>query len=310
MKIAIVGAGGVGGYFGGKIALAGFDTTFIARGEHYRAIKNKGLYVKSINGDFAINPAQVTDDINDIKDADLVILGIKAWQVSNMAKTLSGIIDDHATVLPLQNGVLAYDELSAILGKKRVINGLCRIFSKIEAPGIIVHPGIDPAIIFGETDNVKSQRALDILDIFQKSGIKSRIADNIQTELWKKFINICVSGLLAVTRSTYGQIRELKETRNLMEELFEEVYAIAYKLDIPIESDFIGKTMAFIDTFDYEATSSLTRDIWDGKPSELEYQNGTVVRFGEKYGIKTPVNRFIYQCLLPQETRARKTQDL
>ena len=144
-----------------------------------------------------------------------------------------------------------------------------------------------------------------IRELLEQSGIKSRIADDIQAELWKKFINICASGLLAVTRSTYGEIRELKETRDLMTELFEEIYAISRIAGIHIEHDFIDKTIAFIDTFPYDSTSSLTRDVWEGKPSELEYQNGTVVRLGEKYGVKTPVNRFIYNCILPMERKAR-----
>jgi 2-dehydropantoate 2-reductase len=230
---------------------------------------------------------------------------VKAWQVMDVAKELRRTLNPDAAILPLQNGVLAIDDISAELGKSHVIGGLCRIMSKIESPGIISHQGIEPTIIFGEMNNVKSERILAIKEILDNSGINSRIAEDIQAELWKKFINICVSGLLAVTRSTYGEIRELKETRDLMIELCEEIYTLSQRIDIHIEHEFVAKTVAFIDSFPYNSTSSLTRDVWEGKPSEIEYQNGTVVRLGEKYGLKTPVNRFIYNCILPMERRAR-----
>lgn len=309
MRIAVVGTGGVGGYFGGKIAHAGYDVTFIARGEHLNAIRRNGLRIKSINGDFTVNQVNATDDLSCVGNTDLLILGVKAWQVTEVARDLRRFIKAGATVLPLQNGVLAAEELSAELNPSQIIGGLCRIFSKIESPGIISHLGIDPAILFGELDNKGSDRLIRLKEVFDKAGIKSRIADNIQAELWKKFINICVSGLLAVTRSTYGEVREIKETRDLMIELFEEIYRLSQKMGIAIEHEFVAKTVAFVDSFPYDATSSLTRDVWEGKPSEIEYQNGTVVRLGEQYGIKTPVNRFIYHCILPMEKRARKVND-
>jgi 2-dehydropantoate 2-reductase len=200
---------------------------------------------------------------------------------------------------------MAAGELSSELGSSYVIGGLCRIISRIEAPGVINHSGIEPAILFGELDNRKSDRILKLKEIFDTSLIHNRIAGDIQAELWKKFINICVSGLLAVTRSTYGEVRELKETRTMMTELCEEVYRLSQKMGIAIDHEFVGKTIAYIDSFPYDSTSSLTRDVLEGKPSEIEYQNGTVVRLGEKYGVDTPVNRYVYNCILPMEIRAR-----
>lgn len=305
MKIAVVGTGGVGGYFGGRMAHAGYDVTFMARGEHMKAIRKNGLKVNSIKGDFLVYPAKVTDKISDITNADWIILGVKAWQVMDVAKEFKKSLKTGATILPLQNGVLAAEELSAELGRDHVIGGLCRIISKIDAPGVICHLGIEPAILFGELDNASSDRILALREILDKSGIKTTIAKDIQAEIWKKFINICVSGLLAITRSTYGEVRELKETRDLMIELFEEIYAVSQKIGIHIDHEFVGKTIDFVDSFPYDSTSSLTRDVWEGKPSEIEYQNGTVVRLGEKHGVNTPVNRFIYNCILPMERRAR-----
>jgi len=306
MEIAIIGAGGVGGYYGAKMANAGYNVLFVARGEHLKAIRTNGIQIKSILGDFSVNPARVTDKISDLGEADFILLGMKAWQVTEVAMELRGVIRTDATILPLQNGVMAFDELALELGSDHVINGLCRIFSKIESPGVISHLGFDPVIIFGEADNKVTDRIKTLKEIFDQSHIKSRIAEDIQSELWKKFINICASGLLAVTRSTYGEIREIKETRQMMQSLFEEIYALSQEMGICVESNFVSRTMSFVDTFAYDATSSLTRDVWEGKPSEIEYQNGTVVRLGQQYGVHTPINKFIYECIMPMEKRARK----
>jgi 2-dehydropantoate 2-reductase len=212
----------------------------------------------------------------------------------------------NTVVLPLQNGVLAADELKEKIDPKHVIGGLCRIISKIEGPGVINHMGVTPLIMFGELDNSVTERIQNIREVFQKSGFDGRIATDIQAELWKKFISICVSGLLAVTKSTYGEVRELKETRQLMIDLLQEIYQLSQKIGIKIESDFMEKTVSYIDSFSHGMTSSLARDVWAGKPSEIEYQNGTVVRLGLQYGVDTPINRFIYSCILPMEMKARK----
>lgn len=306
MKVAIIGTGGVGGYFGGKIAKAGFDVTFLARGKQLEALQNNGLTVKSILGDFHVDSVQATDSISSIGKCDLVILCSKAWQLKEVLIDLKSILNDDSVILPLQNGVVAADELETVINKNNIIGGLCRIFSQIESPGVISHFGINPIIIFGEIDNSKSDRILRIKEMFDKSGIDSRISDNIISELWKKFIGICVSGLLAVAKSTYGEIRELPETRQMMIDLMNEVYSLSQKIGIQIESDFVDKSVLAIDMFPYETTSSLTRDVWEGKPSEIEYQNGTVVRLAEKHNIEVPVNRFVYNCILPMEIKARK----
>lgn len=305
MKILIAGTGGVGGYFGGRLANAGHDVTFIARGAHKEAMEKEGLEVKSINGDFAVKPVKVTDKISESDTPDLVVISVKAWQVKDIAKKLKPVIAEHTMVLPLQNGVLASDELKEILPAHNVLSGLCRIISKIDGPGKINHLAVDPTIVFGECDNSKSRRVLGLEKTFNESGFKGRVAQDIQADLWRKFISICVSGFLGVTRATYGEVREQKETRQMMRDLFEEIVSLAHTLKINIEADFVDKTMAFIDTFPYDSTSSLTRDVWEGKPSELEYQNGTVVKLAEKAGVDVPINRFVYYALLLMEKRAR-----
>ncbi len=305
MKIAIIGAGGVGGYFGGRIANSGHMVTFVSRGEHFKAIRENGLKVLSISGDFIIDKVKVTDEIKNVGKVDLVLLAVKAWQVKEVAKQIKDIADDHTTVMPLQNGIMAAQELAVHLDKKNIIGGLCRIISKIEAPGIIRHFGVEPFIAFGELDNQKTDRTAKIKELFDNVGITSLIADDINEELWNKFMAICVSGLLAVTRSTYGTVRELKETRKMMNDLLGEIYEISFGEKIRLDNKIVEKTMLLIDSYPYESTSSLTRDVMAGRPSEIEYQNGTVVKLGEKYNINVPVNRYIYNCILPMELAAR-----
>jgi 2-dehydropantoate 2-reductase len=305
MKIAIIGAGGVGGYFGGKIANAGYDVTFVTRGEHLKAIREKGLKVKSIAGNFTVRKVKATAEIKNIGKVDLVLLGVKAWQVTDVARQLHGVMDDYTTVLPLQNGVMAAQELATQLDKKNIVGGLCRIISKIEAPGIIRHSGIEPFIAFGELDKQKTDRTAKIKELFDHAGIASQVADDIHVELWNKFMAICVSGLLAVTRSTYGTVRELKETRKMMHDLLAEIHEISFGEKIRLDNKIVEKTMRLIDSYPYDSTSSLTRDVMAGRPSEIEYQNGAVVKLGEKYNINVPVNRYIYSCILPMELAAR-----
>jgi len=307
MKIAVIGTGGVGGYFGGKLAHAGFDVTFLARGKHLEALKQNGLFVKSIAGDFHVKKVKTVEKTVKIGPSDLILLAVKAWQIKAIREELKSIIHPSTMLLPLQNGVVTAEELAEVVEKKHIVGGLCRIISKIEAPGVIHHFGVaSPIITFGERDNSNSERLQILKSIFDKAGIDSEISPDIEAELWKKFLMICVSGLLAVTRTTYGELREMKETRQLMFELFTEIYTLSLKMKIRIEPDFVEKTIKLIDKLPYDSTSSLTRDVWEGKPSEIEYQNGTVVRLGLEHNVETPVNRFVYHCIMPMEAKARK----
>ncbi len=306
MKIAIIGSGGVGGYFGAKLAQSGNDVTFLARGEHKNAMQTQGLKIKSIDGDFLLEQVNVTDQIKDIQKCDLVIIGLKAWQLKDIRNELKALIKDSNTmILPLQNGVMAAEELKEVIPEENVLGGLCRIISKIDGPGIINHVGVKPTIVFGEWDGAQSQRTVELKKVLEDAGIVAKISEDIEAELWKKFIAICVSALLALTKTTYGELREIKETRQMMFDLLEEIYTLSQKVGVNIAPDFVEKTVSFIDTFPYKSTSSLTRDVWEGKPSEIHYQNGTVVALAEKYGVEVPVNRFVYNCIIPMEMKAR-----
>lgn len=306
MKIAIIGTGGVGGYFGGRLAKAGHEVTFVARGEHLKAMQQKGLQVNSLQGDFMLDNVNATDTIESIGKVDLVMLCQKAWQVKDTAPQLNSLLHESTAVLTLQNGVTVGEELKAFIPANYIVSGLCKIISKIESPGVITHFGVEPTIIFGEQDNAITKRVKEIQAAFEQAQINSFISRDIQSDLWKKFISICISGLMAITKLSYGGVVAHTSTKQLLIELFTEIYTLALKIGVNLTPDYVEKTVQLMESFPYESTTSMARDIWAGKPSEIEYQNGAVVRLAEKYGVEVPVNRFIYYCILPMEEKARK----
>ncbi len=306
MNIVVIGAGGVGGYFGGRIAKAGYDVTFIARGKHMEAIKNKGLQVKSTKGNFIVHP-KATDNLYDIKNPDLIILGVKSWQVEEVAKQLKPIVTETTMVLPLQNGADNVDKLLSHLDAKNVIAGLCKIVSKVEAPGIINHFAFEPEIIFGENDNSKTKRINKVKSVFDDAGFKNKIPENIHRDIWRKFLFITmVSGIASLTRVVFGEMLKDKNIEKIILDSANEIKSVANTKGINISDDDIEFAMNMYKKSEYDTTASMQRDIMESKPSELENFNGYIVKQGKLLGIPTPTNTFIYECLLPQERLARK----
>lgn len=306
MRIAVVGVGGVGGYFGGRLAQAREDVVFIARGEHLRALQNQGLKVESIKGDFVIQPARATNDPASVGIVDVVLVGVKAWQVPEVARQMQPMVGPETIVVPLENGVEAPDQLAAVLGAQQVLGGLCRIVSFIAGPGQIRHAGMEPYVAFGELDNRPSERVERLRRAFERSGVQVAIPANIQVALWEKFLFIVsISGVGAVTRAPAGVIRSLPQTRHMLEQAIREALAVGQARGIPLAEETAAGIMALIDGAAADSTASMQRDIMNGRPSELEYQTGTLVRLGQEAGVATPVHSFIYQSLLPQERRAR-----
>lgn len=307
MKIVVYGIGGVGGYFGGKLANAGYNTTFIARGNHLKAIKENGLFVKSIYGDFHTAPSYATSDISEIKDPDLVILAIKTWQVEEIAQLLKPVIHNETIILPLQNGVNTPQKLLQTLPAQNILAGLCKIISFIEAPGKIWHKAFHPQVIFGELNNRKTARVQNLKNMFDNAGFDNFIPENIQLAQWQKFLFIAtISGIGALTRMDIGISRTDKGVRNLMEQTAQEIKTLANAKGIPLTNKDIQNTFTAIDKQAPNTTASMQRDIMEGRPSELEDFNGYIVRESEALGIAAPVNSFIYTCLNPMEKMARK----
>ncbi len=311
MKIAVFGSGAVGGYFGGRLAQAGNDVTFIARGGNLEAISANGLQVKSISGDFTVHPAKATSRPEEIGPVDIVLCCVKSWQVAEITGAIASLVGPQTVVIPLQNGVEAHTTLARVLGAEQVLPGLCRLISMIEAPGRIVHAGAEPYLAFGESDGRLSRRVKDLARVFAAAqGLSVDVPENILAALWKKFMLIAPwSGVGALTRSPIGVCRRLPETREMLLQSIREVCSVARADGAEIEASAVDETIDFIDRLPPEGTASMQRDVMEGRPSELNEQCGAVVRFGERTGVPTPVNRFIYYGLLPQERKARGKVD-
>lgn len=306
MNIVIYGTGGVGGYFGVRLAEAGNNVTFIARGKHLEAIQQNGLQLKSYLGDFLVKPAKATDNIAEVSDIDLILICVKTWQLKEVAEKIKTVLKENTVVISLLNGIENTEILCSIIEQKHVLSGLCKVVSKVEDYGIIHHMSYTPTIVFGEINNVKTKRALRIEQVFKNAKIKTILAANIQTEIWTKFLFIStISGIGALTRATLGEMITIPEIKNLMYAIAEEINAVAKAKGVHLQSDIIEKQFEIIENQPYNATSSLQRDVLEGKRSEIEAQNGTIVKMGKELGIQTPVNEFVYYCLLPQEKKAQ-----
>jgi 2-dehydropantoate 2-reductase len=306
MRIAIFGTGGAGGYFGAQLARAGEDVIFIARDRHLQAIRTQGLRVETSKGEIVIQPAQAADDPVQVGMVDSVIVGVKTWQIIDAARAMKPMIGPNTFVVPLQNGVEAPSQLAGVLGVDHVLGGLCGTMSWIVGPGHIRSIGEAHFIKFGELDKRPSKRAEQLRQAFERAGVKVEIPSDIHVSLWEKFLFVVsFGGVGAVTRAPIGVIRSLPETRRLLEECLHEIFAVARALQVALSDESIKKSMAFLDSLAPGGTTSLQRDIAEGKPSELEAWNGAVVRLGREVGVATPLHEFIYHSLLPLESQAR-----
>jgi 2-dehydropantoate 2-reductase len=307
MRFAIFGSGGVGGFFGGKLAQAGHDVTFIARGKHLVAVKENGLRVESIMGDFVIQHAIATDDPRQVGVVDVILVAVKAWDMSAAAEAMKPMVSEETVIIPLENGVDAPDQLSSAFGREHVLGGLCRISVFVREPGIIRHVGVPPFIAFGELDNHKTKRVESLKAIFSNlEGISVEAPEDIHKALWEKFVFIAaVSGVGALTRQPIGRFRVVPETRAMLVSALQEVVAVGRARGVALDENTAdGILTTIIDNAPEGTIASMQKDIMEGSRSELGAQNGAVVRMGKELGIPTPVNAFIYASLLPMELEA------
>lgn len=306
MRIAIFGVGGVGGYFGWRLAQAGEDVTFVARGESLRVLSDVGLRMDTPDGNSVVQPVNVVGDPKESGQVDAVILGVKAWQVPEAAEAIRPLIGPDTFVVPLQNGMEAPSHLLRVLGPEHVVGGLCRIVAMIAGPGHIRHVGLEPYVAFGELNKQLSKRCRNLQEAFFKAGVNCEIPADINAAMWEKFFFIAsYSGVAAVTRAPAGIIRSVPETRLMLETSMKEILDVARGHSIDLKGDIIVSTMAFLDSLATTSTASMQRDIMEGRPSELSEQVGAVMRLGQGVGVATPLNSAIYWSLLPQELRAR-----
>ncbi|MCP5180572.1 MAG: 2-dehydropantoate 2-reductase [Pseudomonadales bacterium] len=309
MRIAIYGVGGVGGYFGGRLAEAGEDVVFIARGEHLAAMRRDGLRIVSPAGDLVLDPVAVSDNPADAGVVDAVIVGVKAWQLREAGVAIRPMIGPETVVVPLQNGIDAADVLAQALGDGCVLGGTCGISAAIERPGCIRHAAVAPYIQFAPMQagapvpvNAEALRAA-----FDRArAVTAEIPADIQAALWQKFLGVAPAGAIgAITRAPMGLLYQDLRCRALVDQIKDEIHAVGQTLGVHWAPDAIERVSAVHATVPFSTTASMQRDIMDGRPSELDAQIGALIRLGEKLGVPTPVSRFVYDCLMPQEQRAR-----
>jgi 2-dehydropantoate 2-reductase len=307
MKIAIMGTGGVGGYYGGLLAKAGRDVTFIARGAHLQAIRKNGLQVKSVHGDFQVSKALATDKPADVGPVDLIIFATKTYQTDEAAKAIKPMVGKDTVVVPLQNGIDAADRIGQVVGMDHVLGGATWLSAAIEAPGVIGQYSEFRRITLGEFSGKTTARLTSIYDLLKETGATVEVSDNILKVLWTKFVFISsVSAMGSLTRVTFGEYRGVPEARAVLGEAISEVAAVARARGVKLDADILAKTQAFIDSSAPGIKPSMQRDVEAGKPSELESLIGVVVRMGAEKNVPTPVMRFAYAMLKPGELKAQQ----
>lgn len=307
MKILIAGSGGVGGYYGGLLAQSGNDVTFLARGEHLRAIRERGLQVKSVHGDFTVFPAQATDTPAEVGPVELILFCTKTYDTEHVAEALRPCVGADTAIISLQNGVDAAERIGAILGMEHVLGGATWISSAVEAPGVIRQFSQFRRIVFGELDGSITLRAQAIYQTLSATGATVELSENILSVLWTKFVFIAaVSGISSLTRLEMGEFRHVPETRALMTALMREVEALARAQNIALDADVVEKSLAFVDAAAPNIKSSMQRDVESGRRTELESMIGVICRKGREWNVPTPVADFVYAALLPVELKARR----
>jgi 2-dehydropantoate 2-reductase len=298
LKIAVMGTGGVGGYFGGRLAQRGEDVHFIARGEHLRAIQERGLTVRSTHGDFRIHPARATADPAEIGPVDAVMLCVKMWDTESAGHAIQPLVGENTAVISFQNGVENEDLLAGVLGREHVVGGAAYIFSAIAEPGLIEHVSPFARLVLGELDGRITPRAEEFCTAATAAGIDASVSTAIMKDLWSKFVFICaLSGVCTVTRSACGPVVRTAETREMFVECMREVAAVAGARGVALDRDIVERQLARADALAPEHKPSMLYDLEHGHPLEVAWLNGAVARLGGEVGVPTPVNRFIAATL-------------
>lgn len=298
MRIAIIGAGGVGGYFGARWALAGEDVTFIARGSHLEAMRARGLKVLSANGDLLVHPVQATNDAASVGTADYVLIATKLWSTDEAIETAKPLMGPASAIISFQNGVDAEDKLIAAFGRERVLGGVANIAALIEEPGVIRHNGAMAMLQFGELDGHRTARVTALEDACKRAGIDARVPNNINEAIWQKFVFLAsLSAMTTLTRLPLGPLREDPDTRRLFRQLAEEVVAIARARGVRLADGTVNAMLERLDSLPPEMVASMLGDLQRGNRLELPWLSGGVVRLGHELGVATPAHGFVHAAL-------------
>jgi 2-dehydropantoate 2-reductase len=307
VRIVIFGTGGAGGYLGARLAEAGEDVVFIARGDHLKAIRERGLRLESIAGDVLVHPANATDEPAHVGPVDAVVVATKSWDLPAAAEAMRPLVGPGTVVVPVLNGVEAPGNLAGVLGPDPVLGGLAGMVAFIAGPGHVRHAGAEPWVAFGELDGRVTDRVRRLEEAFRRCrSLKVDIPPDINVAMWEKFLFITATGGVgAVTRAPFGVFRAIPETRRILESAMREVAAVARGRGVEVAEHAVTRAMELMDGLEPFGTSSMQRDIMAGRRSELDAWNGAVVRLGREAGVETPTHAFIYATLLPRERRAR-----
>jgi len=304
MRIAMMGAGGVGGYFGGRLAASGCDVTFIARGRHLEAIRNNGLRIDSRDiGDATIDPAVATDAPADVGVVDYVIIGVKLWDTEDVGRAIAPMVASDTTVLSLQNGVECDETLASVVGADHLIGGVAFIASSIREPGVIEHIGTMQRVVVGERAGGSSRRVDLLHEMMLLAGITAEVSDDIERTIWEKFVFLVgLSATTTMLRTTLGPIREDPENRQLLLNIMRETVAVGRAKGIDLPEDYADDRLAFADGLPADMTSSMYHDLKAGNRLEVAWLSGAVARFGDEVGVATPINQTVFAALRPHAT--------
>jgi 2-dehydropantoate 2-reductase len=299
MKILVMGTGGIGGYFGGRLAAAGQDVTFVARGAHLEAIRRDGLQVLSANGNVTVKPAKAVSDPAAAEPPEIIMFATKLGDTEQAARALKPVAREGATIISLQNGIEGPDIIAAALPGAHIVPGLARISCHVARPGVIEHKAQAGRIEFGELDG---RRASPRLEAFHRAckevGIDAVLATEIRYNVWMKFASLAPSsGLITLTNTSFGPVRETPGTRALLADALREVIAVGTAAGVPFKPEDFATIMKGWDSNPPSMVTSMLVDRRAGKPLEINYFSGTVVRMGEKFGVPTPTHKFIAQAL-------------
>jgi 2-dehydropantoate 2-reductase len=306
MRIVVMGSGGLGGYFGGLLARSGADVTFIARGAHLQALQERGLTVRSVNGDFTV-PVQACADPRGLPPAGFVLFGVKTYDAAAAAALLQPVIDAQTIVLTLQNGVDMAADLQATFGRGTVLAGVTRIGSTLVAPGVIEQPTTDRLIEFGSLTGQEQEQVERVRTLCTTAGIPTLVSANIQRNLWEKLVFIApFSGLSTLTRLTPTQLLAHEPTRALYSAVMQETAAVA-RAAAGVAPEVAERTMHYLDTAGDLGESSMAVDFQRRRRIEVEAINGAVVRHGQRLGVPTPLNQMIYHALAVMDRYNRQT---
>lgn len=299
MKILVMGSGGVGGYFGGRLAAAGNDVTFVARGAHLAAMQRDGLVLDSQIGNLTIEPVKAVGDPAEAGGpVDIVLFATKLGDTESAARSLAPVIGPETIIITFQNGVEGPDIIAKALPGAHVLAGVIRIASHIPKPGVIEQRGTFADMEFGETDGHRNPRLEAFHGLCRAAGINANLADDIRRVVWEKFAFLApFAGLTALTGQTAGPLRENAETRRLLHDAVSEVIAVGRAAGVHFKPDELDRRMKGLDSLHAGMTSSMAHDRRAGKPLELDYLSGAVVRLGVRLGVPTPTHKFITQAL-------------